>query len=167
MLTLADGTFFPLVQPAYAPSPSARAWHSGSSRSGWRARRSKGSGGGNAGRRGTKNSGCASSRDFLPRLPRSIHRRERKRRRIVTGGGPPERWEPAPPSPRAAEAAEEKALGRARKHPPPGGLRKRRRAPQRCRRAPRRHLGARRWRRRPRPQRPPSPRGIGSGASPP
>jgi hypothetical protein len=76
-----------------------------------------------------------------------------------------ERWEPAPPPQEPRRRRRSKHLGRARECPQPGGLRKRRRVPRRCRRVPRRRLGARRWRRRPRPQRPSSPRGRGSGAS--
>jgi hypothetical protein len=53
------------------------------------ARRSEGSGGGGAGNRETRNSGCASSRDSLPRRPRSTRRRERERRKKATGGRPP------------------------------------------------------------------------------
>jgi hypothetical protein len=86
------------------------------------------------------------------------------------GQAPTERWEPAPPHREPRRRQRSTHLGRARKRPPPGGLRKRKRAPRRCRcasrrcrRAPRRRLEARRWRRRPWPQRPPSPRGRGSG----
>jgi hypothetical protein len=73
------------------PTPRARAHarRSGGSRSGRRVRRSGGSGGGSIGNKGTRNSSCVSSRDFLPRRPRSTRRRERKRRKKATGGGPP------------------------------------------------------------------------------
>jgi hypothetical protein len=67
-----------------------------------------------------------------------------------------------------------KRLGQERKRPPPGGLRKRRCMPRRYRRALRsyrrvlrRHPGVRQWRLPLRPQHPSSPRGRGSGASPP
>jgi hypothetical protein len=76
------------VRPAHTPSPSARAQRSGRNRSGRRVRRSGESGGGNARSKGTKNSGCASSRDF-PRRPWRIRRREMKRRRRVIVGRPP------------------------------------------------------------------------------
>jgi hypothetical protein len=76
-----------VVRPAHAPSPSARTRCSGKSRSGRRVRRSGGSGGGSTGNKGVRNSGCASSRDYLPRRRRSTRRRERKRRKKATGGG--------------------------------------------------------------------------------
>jgi hypothetical protein len=77
-----DISFFPVeggrecraVRPAHAPSPSACARRSGRSRSERRVRRSEGSGGGSVGNKGTRSSGCARSRDSLPRRPRSTRR---------------------------------------------------------------------------------------------
>jgi hypothetical protein len=77
------------VQPAHTPSPSARARRSGGSRSKRRARRSEGSGSRSAENRGTKNTGCASSRDSPLRRPQSTRRRERERRKKAMGGRPP------------------------------------------------------------------------------
>jgi hypothetical protein len=71
------------VRPAHAPSLSTRARRSGGSRSERRARRSEGSGDRSTRNRGKRNSGCASSRDSLPRRPQSTRRRERKRRKFV------------------------------------------------------------------------------------
>jgi hypothetical protein len=87
----------------------------------------------------------------------------------------PERWEPTPPSHRKPQRRQEsRCLGRAQERPSPGGPRQKRRGPRRCRqaawsclRAWQRRLGARRRQHRPRPQRPLSPRGRGSAASPP
>jgi hypothetical protein len=92
-----DISFFPAegdrerraVRPVHAPSPSACVRHSGESRSGRRVRRSGGSGSGSTRNKGTRNPGCVSSREFLPRRRRSTCRRERKRRKKATGGGPP------------------------------------------------------------------------------
>jgi hypothetical protein len=79
------------VRPAHALSPHARAQRSGRSKSGRRARRSGGSGGGSAGNSEMRSTSCASSKDFLPRRPRSTRRREREKGKRATGGRPP--WE--------------------------------------------------------------------------
>jgi hypothetical protein len=79
------------VQPAHALSPHARAQRSGRSKSGRCARRSGGSGGGSAGNSEMRSTSCASSKDFLPRRPRSTPRREREKGKRATGGRPP--WE--------------------------------------------------------------------------
>jgi hypothetical protein len=83
------------------------------------------------------------------------------------GQTPSERWEPAPPHQEPRRRQRSKCLGRTQKRPTPGGLRKRWRTPWRRRRAPQRRMGARQWRHRLPPRRPLSPRGRGSGASPP
>jgi hypothetical protein len=156
------------VRPAHAPSPSTRAQHYGGNRSGRRVRRSGGSGAGSAASRETKNSGCASSRDFPSRRRRSTHHQERKRRMKATGGWPlPRGGSLRPPHRELRRRRRIKRLGQARKRPPLGGLRRRWCMLQRCRHVRQRVLGARRWRRRPRPWRLSSPRGRGSGASPP
>jgi hypothetical protein len=156
------------------PEPE-RARSSSGNRSGRRVRRSGGSGAGSAGSREMRSSGCASSRDFLPWQRRSTRCREKKRKRKATGGRHlPRGGSLRPPHREPWRRRRSKRLRRARKRPPPSGLRRRRRTPQRCRQAlrrhrcaPRRRMEARRWRRRPWPQRPPSPRGRGNLAFPP
>jgi hypothetical protein len=146
-----------VVRPAHAPSPSACArCAAAGARAGGMQDGAKDLAAGAPGTAGrgipaVQAAGALSPSDLGVLIVRR-GRRGRKRR----GAAPPERWEPAPPSPRAVEAAEEQAPGAGA---PPGGLQKRRRAP-------RRHLGARQWRRRPPPQRLSIPRGRGSGASP-
>jgi hypothetical protein len=90
------------------PRAQARARRSWGNRSGRRGRRSGGSG---AGSREMKSSGCASSRDSLPRRRRSTRRWRKKRKRKVTGGRPPERWEPAPPHRKPRRRRRNKHLG--------------------------------------------------------
>jgi hypothetical protein len=65
-----------------------RAQRSDGSRSGRRVIRRRGSGDESAENRRMRISGCASSRDSLPRRLRSTRRRTRKRRRRATGGRP-------------------------------------------------------------------------------
>jgi hypothetical protein len=93
------------------PEPErTRGRHSGESRSGQRARRSRAFCDERAGSRGARSSGCTSSRGSPPPEPRSTRRRARRRRRKAMGGGlPPRGGSLRPPSPRATEAAEEMA----------------------------------------------------------
>jgi hypothetical protein len=155
------------VRPAHTPSPGVRARRSSGNRSGRRGRRRRGSGDRSVRNRRMRSSSSASSRDSLPRRLRSTCRRTRKRRRKVTGGSPLRGGSLRPPRREPQRRRRNKFLGRARERSPPGDLCRRRRTPRRCQCVPRRRPEARRWRRRPWPQRPLSPRGRGSGASPP
>jgi hypothetical protein len=151
------------------PTPRARARvrRSDGNKSGRRARRRRGSGDGNARNREVRSSGCASSWDSPPRRLRSTRRQTRRRRRVMGDMLSPRGGSLRPPRPEPWRRQRRQRLGRARERPPPGSLQERRCAPWRCRRAPRCRLGVGRWPRRRRPQRPPSPRGRGSGDSPP
>jgi hypothetical protein len=120
-----------------------------------------------------RNSGCASSKDFLPWRPRRTRLREGKRRKRATGGRPALRGgSPRPPHREPRRRQRGKCLGRAWKCSPPGGLQKRWCAPWRRRRVPRwrsgvprRHPGVSRRRQREPQRHPPNPRGRESAAS--
>jgi hypothetical protein len=59
-------------------------------------------------------------------------------------GLPPRGGSLHPPRPQPRRRWRRRRLGQAQEHPPPGHLRERRRAPRKCRRAPRRRPGVRR-----------------------
>jgi hypothetical protein len=120
-----DGCERRVVRPAHAPSPSARAWRSGGSKSGRRAGRRRGSGDGSPGNRGVRSSGCASSRGSPRPGLRSTHRRTRRRRRAMGVGLPPRGGSLRPPRPDLQRRQKRRRLGQARERPPPGSSRER------------------------------------------